>query len=177
MDTRLWKFIGTSRRTDGVKTPGLVKFRFSNFPSRKKALEKTGNAEVTMFEDIKYPATTEAMIDCEVLMINKKAFMENFFGNVNLLQSIIKSLSMKVTYLMNSLEVETSIGTDLKIAKFIINHEETIGNIKHKDIAYELNTTSETVSRILKKFAESELLSKTNPIIIKNLHGLKVLCN
>jgi CRP-like cAMP-binding protein len=123
-------------------------------------------AEVTMFEDIKYPATTEAMIDCEVLMINKKAFMENFFGNVNLLQSIIKSLSMKVTYLMNSLEVETSIGTDLKIAKFIINHEETIGNIKHKDIAYELNTTSETVSRI-----------KTNPIIIKNLHGLKVLCN
>lgn len=134
-------------------------------------------AEVTMFEDIKYPATTEAMIDCEVLMINKKAFMGNFFGNVNLLQSIIKSLSMKVTYLMNSLEVETSIGTDLKIAKFIINHEETIGNIKHKDIAYELNTTSETVSRILKKFAESELLSKTNPIIIKNLHGLKVLCN
>ncbi len=33
MDTRLWKFVGTSRRTDGVKTPGLVKFRFSNFPS------------------------------------------------------------------------------------------------------------------------------------------------
>lgn len=50
MDTRLWKFIGTSRRTNGVKTPGLVKFRFSNFSSRKKALEKTGNAEVTMFE-------------------------------------------------------------------------------------------------------------------------------
>jgi hypothetical protein len=50
MDTKLWKFIGTSRRTDGVKIPGLVKFRFSNFSSRKKALEETGNAEVNMFE-------------------------------------------------------------------------------------------------------------------------------
>ena len=50
MDTRLWKFIGTSRRTDFVKNPGLVKFRFSNFSSRKKLLEKTGNSEVNLFE-------------------------------------------------------------------------------------------------------------------------------
>lgn len=134
-------------------------------------------AEVTMFEDMKYPATTEAMVDCEVLMIDRQAFLSNFFTNINLLQSIIKSLSMKVKYLMNSLEVETSISTDLKIAKFIISHEKTISTIKHKDIAFELNTTSETVSRILKKFAKSEFLSKTNPIIINNLHGLKILCN
>lgn len=134
-------------------------------------------AEVTMFEKMNYPATTEAIQECEVLMINRKEFLDNFFHDVELLQAIIKSLSMKVKYLMNSLEFETSLSTDLKIAKFIINHEKTIGTIKHKDIAFELNTTSETVSRILKKFMKSEFLSKTNPIVVSNLHGLKVLCN
>ena len=134
-------------------------------------------AEITMFEDIDYPATAEAMVDCEVLVIDRVAFFNNFFTNVNLLQSIVKSLTMKVKYLMNSLEIETSISTELKIAKFIINHEKTINTIKHKDIAFKLNTTSETVSRILKKFKKNGFLETTNPIAIKNLHGLKILCN
>lgn len=90
---------------------------------------------------------------------------------------MIKSLSMKVKYLMNSLERETSLGTDLKIAKFIINHEKTISSIKHKNIALELNTTSETISRILKKFKKNGFLATTNPITIQDLKGLKILCN
>lgn len=134
-------------------------------------------AEVTMFEEMNYPATTEAIQECEVLMIDRKEFLNSFFNDVDLLQAMIKSLSMKVKYLMHSLEFETSLSTDLKIAKYIISNEKNIANIKHKDIAIELNTTSETISRILKKFVKSGFLEKTNPIVIKNLHGLKVLCN
>lgn len=134
-------------------------------------------AEVTMFEEMNYPATTEAMQECEILAIDRDMFMKHFFNDVALLQSIVKSLSMKVKYLMNSLERETSLGTDLKIAKFIISHEKTINSIRHKDIAFELNTTSETVSRILKKFKKNGFLETTNPISIKDLNGLKILCN
>jgi CRP/FNR family transcriptional regulator len=134
-------------------------------------------AEVTMFEQMNYPATTEAMQECEVLAIDRDAFFRSFFNEVEFLQAIVKSLSMKVKYLMNSLERETSLGTDLKIAKFIISHEKTISSIRHKDIAFELNTTSETVSRILKKFKKNGFLETTNPITIQNLHGLKILCN
>ncbi len=134
-------------------------------------------AEVTIFEDIKYPATTEAIQECELLVINKREFIEKFFKDINLLQEIVKSLSMKVKYLMNSLESETSISTNLKIAKFIIKNEANIKKIKHKDIAYELNTTSETVSRILKKFMQQGFLSKTNPIIVKDIQGIRILCN
>jgi len=134
-------------------------------------------AEVTMFEQMNYPATTEAMHECEILMIDRTKFITKFFNDISLLQAMIKSLSMKVTYLMNSLERETSLGTDLKIAKFIIAHEKIISTIRHKDIAFELNTTSETVSRILKKFKKNGFLETTNPISIQNLHGLKILCN
>lgn len=134
-------------------------------------------AEVTIFEKIKYPATTEAVRECEILVINKQEFMNKFFNDVHLIQEIVKSLSMKVKYLMNSLESETSINVNFKIAKFIIKNEVNIKNIKHKDIAYELNTTSETVSRILKKFKEQKFLSSTNPIIIQNIQGIRILCN
>ncbi|MCI0500465.1 MAG: Crp/Fnr family transcriptional regulator [Epsilonproteobacteria bacterium] len=134
-------------------------------------------AEVTMFEQMNYPATTEAMEECEVLAIDRSEFIRIFFNDVSLLQAMIKSLSMKVKYLMNSLERETSLGTDLKIAKFIINHEKTISSIKHKNIALELNTTSETISRILKKFKKNGFLATTNPITIQDLKGLKILCN
>jgi CRP/FNR family transcriptional regulator len=134
-------------------------------------------AEVTMFEQMNYPATTEALEGCEVLVIDRKKFMKYFFSDVVLLQAIIKSLSMKVKYLMNSFERETSLGIDFKLAKFIINNAQTISTMKHKNIAFELNTTAETISRILKKFKQNTFLESTNPIVIKDLNGLKILCN
>ena len=98
-------------------------------------------AEVTMFEQMNYPATAEAMQECEILAIDRDEFYRSYLNEVEFLQAIVRSLSMKVKYLMSSLERETSLGTDLKIAKFIIIHEETISTIRHKDIAFELNTT------------------------------------
>lgn len=134
-------------------------------------------AEVTMFENMNYPATTEAIGDCEVLMIDLAVFKKDFLNDVGMLQEMIKSLSIKVKYLMHSLEVETSLSTDLKIGRYLLEHQREISKIKHKDIAFELNTTSETVSRVLKKFVQKGLLEKTNPIVIKNANAIKVLCN
>lgn len=134
-------------------------------------------AEITIFQTMNYPATTEALQECEIVAINKKQFMEKFFGDVSLLQEMLKSLSMKVNYLMKSIERETIITKDLKIAKFILDHTANIGKIKNKDIAFELNTTSETVSRILKKFQKNGLLESTSPIKIKDIEGIRLLCN
>ncbi|MCK9336508.1 MAG: Crp/Fnr family transcriptional regulator [Arcobacteraceae bacterium] len=134
-------------------------------------------AEITMFDDILYPATSEAIGECEVLAINKNDFIKDFLNDPSLLREMLKSLSIKVKYLMMSIEFETTLTTEVKIAKFIINHQNEISKIKHKDIAMELNSTPETISRILKKFVTNSFLEKSNPITIKNLQGLRILCN
>ena len=134
-------------------------------------------AELTLFEKMNYPATTEALYECEVLAIDKEQFIIQFFNDVGLLQEMLKSLSLKVKYLMRSIELETTITTDIKIAKYIIDNQKSIDTIRNKDIGIKLNTTSETVSRILKKFVKSGLLASSSPIKIKDLEGLKILCN
>lgn len=133
-------------------------------------------AEITIFQTMNYPATTEALQECEILVINKQQFVEKFFNDVSLLQEMLRSLSMKVNYLIKAIERETVITKDLKIAKFILDHSSNIGKIKNKDIAFELNTTSETVSRILKKFQINGLLESTSPIKIKDIDGIRLLC-
>lgn len=134
-------------------------------------------AEITIFDQIPYPATSEALGDCEVLAINKGDFMRDFLNEPLLLKEMLKSLSIKVKYLMMSIEFETTLTTEIKIAKFIISHQHQISKIKHKDIAMKLNSTPETISRILKKFVTNNFLEKSNPITIKNLQGLRILCN
>jgi CRP/FNR family transcriptional regulator len=134
-------------------------------------------AEVTIFQKMSYPATTEANGPCEVLAIDKDLFCEKFLNDVDLLKQMLRSLSSKIGYLMQSIELETALTTEIKIAKFILAHQDDIEKIKHKDIAIELNSTPETVSRIIKKFVENGFLARSNPIKVKNINGLRILCS
>lgn len=134
-------------------------------------------AEITIFHHMPYPATAEAINECEILAINKQDFEREFLNDPFILKEMLLSLSLKVQYLMTSIEFETTPTTEVKIAKFILNHQSEISNIQHKDIAIKLNSTPETVSRVLKKFVANDFLEKSNPITVKNLKGLRILCN
>lgn len=125
-------------------------------------------AETTMLENISYPATIEAEIDIETIEIDLIRFKNEFLNDNATLLAMIGSLSKKIVSLMLSFERETSNSVEVKISKYILAHEENLANIRHKDIAFELNTTQETLSRILKKFQKDGVLEKTNPITIAN---------
>lgn len=125
-------------------------------------------AETTMLEDICYPATIEAETDIVTIEINLIKFKNEFLNDNATLLAMVGSLSKKIVRLMNSFERETSNSVEVKISKYILMNEENLLHIKHKDIAFELNTTQETLSRVLKKFKKDGILEKTNPITIAN---------
>lgn len=126
-------------------------------------------AEMTMLEEIDYPATVEACSQkVELIEIDLKKFKENFLSDPDVLLEMLKSLTMKISKLMHSIDMETSTNIDIKISKYILENEHTIDSIKHKQIASELNTTPETLSRVLKKMQQNDILECTNPIVIKN---------
>lgn len=126
-------------------------------------------AEMTMFEGIDYPATVEACSQkVELIEIDLKKFKENFLTDPNTLLEMLKSLTMKINRLMHSIDMETSTNIDIKISKYILENEHIIHSIKHRQMAMELNTTPETLSRILKRMQQNGILESTNPIVIKN---------
>lgn len=132
-------------------------------------------AEITIFQNITYPATAEATKDSLLLCFDKHEFEENFLKDPSLLEGLNLSLSKKIRYLMHSIDAKTMLNAEAKIAKYILNYEEQIQDKKHKDIAFELNTTPETVSRVLKKFVTQGILFKSTPITIKDKKSLQNL--
>ncbi len=133
-------------------------------------------AEITIMEEIRYPATIEAIGQVETIEIDLDKFKKRFLNNPAILFSIAKSFSGKLMKLMHSFELETVANIELKIVKYILEHETILCNLKHKEIAHRLNTTPETLSRILKKLQKEEILESTNPIVIKDRCKLRGYC-
>ena len=98
-----------------------------------------------------------------------ETFEKEFLNNPVISFGIIKSLSLKLRSLSNLVDRELTLTSEQKVAKYIVEHEDEIGNIKQITIASELNITPETLSRMLKKLHKHELIESTSPLVISNL--------
>jgi CRP/FNR family transcriptional regulator len=87
---------------------------------------------------------------------------------------MIKSLTGKVMILSSLVHKETIYSSEAKVAKILIENSEIFYKLKHNEIASILNMTPETLSRILKKFKNSDLIEglKEGRIRILDIEGL-----
>lgn len=116
-------------------------------------------AEFANFEDISYPATSEAMISSEVLKINFEEFKEIMMKNVNISLKIQASLVKKIKNLENIISTHLILDTKQKVAKYIVENKMDFFKTKNILIAQLLNMTPETLSRTLKVFKDTNLIS------------------
>ena len=116
-------------------------------------------AEFANFEDISYPATSEAMISSEVLKINFEEFKEIMMQNVNISLKIQASLVKKIKNLENIISTHLILDTKQKVAKYIVENKMNFFKTKNILIAQLLNMTPETLSRTLKVFKDTNLIS------------------
>ena len=130
-------------------------------------------AELTIFDMPRYPASAEAMSDIEVIAIDLKAFSEQFLEDKRILKLIIKSLGAKVKFLMRTLEQESALNLESKVAKFLRNNQEVLKDYKNIKIANILNMPPETLSRILTKLKKNGTLISSRPIVIADIEKLK----
>ncbi|KHG33189.1 MAG: Crp/Fnr family transcriptional regulator [Epsilonproteobacteria bacterium] len=99
-----------------------------------------------------YPNTAQFVTEGEVLKINFSPIQTEMLNNPILNLYIIKSLTKKQRVFLNVIHNEISINTEAKVAKFLLDHEPLVQTLKQIEIASILNTTPETLSRMLSKF-------------------------
>lgn len=133
----------------------------------------TSIAELACFEKIPYPANCVTLTTSRIMRVPFEIFEKEFLSNPSISYGIIKSLSLKLRSLSNLVERELTLTSEQKVAKYIVEHEDEIGNIKQITIASELNITPETLSRMLKKLHKQGLVESTSPLIIQDIDGLK----
>jgi len=118
--------------------------------------------ELANFENIPFPATSEAVVKCEILKIDYKKLNKNFFKNPDISFEIIKSLAQKTKILSNVIHQEMILSTEAKIAKLIVEHHDLFNTLKNSQIAALINITPETLSRILTRFKKQNLIKSSD---------------
>lgn len=125
--------------------------------------------EVANFENIPYPATAEFLSDGTVLSIDFSIFKKEFLQSPEILLSIIKSLLFKIRNLDMFITTNMIMSAEARVAKIMLETPEIFSSLKHYQIASLLNIAPETLSRILLK------LKQENIIHIDDKHHVKVL--
>ncbi|KAB3537731.1 Crp/Fnr family transcriptional regulator [Alkaliphilus pronyensis] len=142
-------------------------------------------AEVTLFNDMKYPASAEALEDSCIGMIKNRALEELVIANSNIGLSIIKVLSKKLFNSQQKVKVLALGDTYMRTAQIIIQLSNEHGvytnngiqlrlTISRQELANMIGTARETVSRALGQFKkEGSIDISGKKIIIKDINKLK----
>ena len=142
-------------------------------------------AEVTLFNDIVYPATAEILEDAELGMIKNKDLEDLIRNNAEIALEIIKVFSKKLFSSQQKVK-ELALGdTYTRIAKTLITFAEDHGvktdkgieirlNVSRQELASMIGTARETVSRALSQFnKEASIQIEGKKITILNMDKLK----
>jgi len=132
-------------------------------------------AEMASIEDFKFPASAICISDCEIALIKKDEFISILKTNPKISFELTKSLTRKIKALESLLNRSLIFDATTKVASYIYNNQELFKTKKNKLIASELNTTPETLSRVLKKLKDLSILDENSNIIDKS--KLEMLLN
>jgi CRP/FNR family transcriptional regulator len=122
-------------------------------------------AEVANLEHIPFPATCEAIEDCELILIDYVEFEKIFLSDPIVSLQIIKSLTKKIKALESTIDNNLVLDATARVAKFIYQHNDRFKMTKNVNIAKELNIKPETLSRLLKKLKDDNIIDKDGTII------------
>ena len=115
-------------------------------------------AELANYEKISYPANCRCEVDSTIIFIDYSKFENYFLEKNEFLLIFIKSLTKKIKALELFINTNMIEDIDAKIAKFIFDNKDDIGNIKQIKIAELLNIRPETLSRKLAKLKKDGVL-------------------
>ena len=144
---------------------GFVKFYKTDLKGNEIVIhfftQPTFLAEMPSFENIAFPATAISMKDkSSFLLIDREKFLALLNSDPKFSVYIIKSLSQKVRNLEQVINRNLIYDAMTKVCSFIKENPRDVVNTKHKDIAIILNMAPETLSRILKKLKNLNIIDK-----------------
>lgn len=114
--------------------------------------------EMATFENIPYPANCIAESDVEIWTILRDDFLDILSKNPLMSLEIIASMSLKIRFLENSINLNISKNSTQRVAFLMLNNPDIFKKLTRIKIASTLNMTPETLSRIIKKFKDENLV-------------------
>ena len=123
-------------------------------------------AEMPTLKQIPYPASAICQERSKIASVEYSHFKENLV-NTEFCLSLIESLLNKITILENYIKkMEQPLET--RFLNFLQNNKHILHNLTQREIAKTLNTTPESISRILKKLKQKGRVEvKMGKIIMK----------
>jgi len=117
--------------------------------------------EVILFEEEKYPVSAVSLKKSTVFMMPKMQF-SCLLDNPSFRDEFMGSMMRKMRYLTQQIQYITLHDVEERLLRFLANHYGMNTTLKvalsKKDVAAAINTTPETLSRILMRLKESDRL-------------------
>lgn len=126
-------------------------------------------AEAAFFGDGKYPAEARALEAGEAVFLPRQGFMELMTGNPRFAMNLVVSLSLSLRRFARQIEELTFADVTSRLASFLVKRaaEKSTSydgitylelGIKKGELAAQLGTASETISRTFRKLKEEGIL-------------------
>ncbi len=126
-------------------------------------------AEAAFFGDGKYPAEARALEPGEALFLPRQGFMELMTGNPRFAMNLVVSLSLSLRRFARQIEELTFADVTSRLASFLVKRAAEKSTtydgitylelgIKKGELAAQLGTASETISRTFRKLKEEGIL-------------------
>lgn len=141
-------------------------------------------AEAAMFSGKTYPATAIARQESQVLLIEKREFVVLIQQFPELSLKIMGTMAHLLRHLNNMLAEMSLYSVEGRLASYFLSLVRKFKSntfalpVKKKELAFELGTVPETLSRNLKKMQGRGLVSiRGNQVIIKDIDRLKTFAD
>jgi CRP/FNR family transcriptional regulator len=115
-------------------------------------------AEMASLKSIPFPATAEALSECDILKISRDPFIELIQHDGGLALSLIGSLLQKINSLQRLTDQLSAPDAMAKIVRLMFDSPEIFKHSKGIEIAKMAGTTPETFSRLMTKLKREQLI-------------------
>jgi|GEM_PF-5880590 len=126
-----------------------------------------------------FPVSVEARERTEFVMVNKKDFYNLISQDQNLLELVLSSLGERILDLMENIKDHTFLNLRQRVVKFLLNNQTNgvfLGS--HEDIAFELGTSREVISRSMKSLVSIGCIkSSREKVSLLKTEEMKSLCD
>lgn len=115
-------------------------------------------AEMPSLTNTPYPATASAIKECEILQINLSTLNAHIMQDGEFALSLINSLCQKIGILERLLK-QNSENIEERLANYLLNNKAALHTLSQRKIANDINTTPQSLSRILKSLKENKIIA------------------
>ncbi len=132
--------------------------------------------EYACLEQVAFPATCEFISERGTIGLLHFKHLTEYLQDLEFTLGLLKSMTNKVMMLSSLIHKETILSSEAKVADLILNESEIFNRVKNNEIAYILNITPETLSRILTKMKKEKIIEiKKHQVSICNMEALHII--